>query len=55
MKRNPGPIVGCYFIPEDVIQLTLGLSVGVSGHIWIEFQEPWVIDAKNLKNEAGSH
>lgn len=55
MKRNPSPIVGCYFMPEGEIQLTLVLSVVVFGHIWIEFPKLLLIDADSLKNEAGSH
>jgi hypothetical protein len=55
MKRNPSPIVGYYFMPEGGIQLTLVLSVVVFGHIWIEFQKSWLIDAGSLKNESDSH
>jgi hypothetical protein len=55
-KRNPNPIVGYYFMLEDGIQLTLVLSGGVFGNIWIEFQKSQSIDdAESPKNDAGIH
>ena len=54
-ERNPSPIVGYYFMPEDGIQLTLVLSVVIFGYIWIEFQKTQSIDAERPKNEAGSY
>jgi hypothetical protein len=54
-ERNPSPIVGYYFMPENGIQLTLVLSVVVFGYIWIEFQKSQSIDSERQKNEAGSY